>query len=639
MYRLINHGRLVIRLDLLKYYVGCSGWEHNAWKDEFYPNTIGQEDYLGYYSKVFDFVEIDFDRSNSDTDKNGRYSIPNSKIIQKWSDETLDNFRFTIKLPGSLINQIDKLEVFLEEFAPLEERILAVMVHQKKLTLANGREWLNGLLEICMYHGYSVALEFDHYSWYQDLTYHILKKYKAALIWSNKNRHPIVTGDFLYLRIPENERRWINKIKREDEYNKSNRQEEGIKFAVIVVDNPSKVNRVLQLLDLPERKYGDNKWIGKVIMCVDLNAFFPSCEELRDTSLIGNPHAVIMTDQEKGRITKGAVASCSYEARKYGVRSAMSLLKAQELCPNLILNPVDIPYYRQISDKVMRILEEYADVLEQSSIDEAYLDCTSKIRSDQFITIEIYTEQIKKSIKEQCNLLTSIGVANTKSAAKIASDYQKPNGLTIVYPHKLQSFLEPLEVGRIAGVGIKTQHVLKVNFGIETIGQLAKCDVQRLIDEFGKKNALWMWQVANGQDTDDAVIPREDNISISSEQTLNRHTRDRDKILKTVNELVDEVYERVRGKNYEFRTVGLKLVKSDFSVETREMSYSNYQNSKESIASVVEGLLNKFSFLSFESNNHDDTTLTIRKVGVKLSNLINIEKKKPPQQKTLLDYI
>jgi DNA polymerase IV (DinB-like DNA polymerase) len=178
-----------------------------------------------------------------------------------------------------------------------------------------------------------------------------------------------------------------------------------------------------------------------------------------------------------------------------------------------------------------------------------------------------------------------------------------------------------------------------VNLGIETIGQLAKCDVQRLIDEFGKKNGLWMWQVANGLDTADAVIPREDNISISSEQTLNRHTRDRDKILKTVNELVDEVYERVSGKNYEFRTVGLKLVKSDFSVETREMSYSNYQNSKESIASVVEGLLNKFSFLSFESNNHDDTTLIIRKVGVKLSNLISIEKKKPPQQKTLLDYI
>ena len=618
--------------------MGCSGWQHSIWKGNFYPYTIDSRDYLSYYSKVFDFVEVDLDRNRSNDSKNDGYYLPNKSIIKKWSENTPNDFRFTFKLPTLLSNTIDKLGNFLEELAPLEEKILAIVIHQTKLSLGDGREWLEEILDVCTYHGYSVALEFDHFSWFQDLTYHILKRHDAALVWSDRHYyryHPIVTGDFLYLRIKGNEKKWIYKIT--EKVDKENKEE--LDFAIIVLDEPSKVNTVLKTLGFPERKYGFGKWIGKVIMCIDLNAFFPSCEELRDPSLIGKPHAVIMTEQEKGKITKGAVASCSYEARKYGVRSAMSLLKAQELCPNLILNPVDIPYYRQISDKVMGILEEYADVLEQSSIDEAYLDCTNKIRSDQFITIETYTEQIKKSIKEQCNLLTSIGVANTKSAAKIASDYHKPNGLTIVYPHKLQSFLEPLEVGRIAGVGVKTQHVLKVNLGIETIGQLAKCDVQRLIDEFGKKNGLWMWQVANGLDTDDAVIPREDNISISSEQTLNRHTRDRDKILKCVNELVDEVYERVSGKNYEFRTVGLKLVKSDFSVETREMSYSNYQNSKESIAGVVEGLLNKFSFLSSEFNNRDNTTLTIRKVGVKLSNLISIEKKKPPQQKTLLDYI
>ena len=110
-------------------------------------------------------------------------------------------------------------------------------------------------------------------------------------------------------------------------------------------------------------------------MCVDLDAFFPSCVAiLRDPSLTGKPHAVIMTDEQKGNITKGAVASCSYEARKVGIRSAMSLTRAKELYPALILNPVGIPYYRAISEKVMRILEEYADSVEQSSIDEAYLD-------------------------------------------------------------------------------------------------------------------------------------------------------------------------------------------------------------------------------------------------------------------------
>jgi nucleotidyltransferase/DNA polymerase involved in DNA repair len=113
-------------------------------------------------------------------------------------------------------------------------------------------------------------------------------------------------------------------------------------------------------------------------MHVDLNSFFPSCEELRDPTLKGKPHAVIMTDEVKDRITRGAVASCSYEARKYGVRSAISLFAAKQLCPQVILNPVDKAYYQQVSQKVMTLLEEYADVLEQTSIDEAYLDCTKK---------------------------------------------------------------------------------------------------------------------------------------------------------------------------------------------------------------------------------------------------------------------
>ena len=528
---------------MLKYYVGCSGWQHSIWKGKFYPYTIDSRDYLSYYSKVFDFVEVDLDRGRSYNSKNDGYYLPNKNIIKKWSENTHNDFRFTFKLPTLLSNTIDKLGNFLEELAPLEEKILTIVIHQTELSLGDGREWLEEILDVCTYHGYSVALEFDHFSWFQDLTYHILKRHNAALVWSDKyyyRYHPIVTGDFLYLRIKGNEKKWIYKIT--EKMDKENKGE--LDFAIIVLDEPSKVNTVLKLLGFPERKYGFAKWIGKVIMCIDLNAFFPSCEELRDPSLTGKPHAVIMTEQEKGKITKGAVASCSYEARKYGVRSAMSLLKAKEQCPELILNPVDIPYYRQISDNVMRILEEYADVLEQSSIDEAYLDCTNKISSsDPSITIEKYTEQIKKSIKEQCGLLTSIGVATTKSAAKIASDYQKPDGLTVIYPDKLQSFLEPLEVERISGIGIKTQQALKKDFGIETIGQLAKCDVQKLIDRFGKKNGLWMWQVANGQDIDDAVIRREDSISISSEQTLYRHTKDKEKILKYLNELVDEVYE------------------------------------------------------------------------------------------------
>ena len=142
-----------------------------------------------------------------------------------------------------------------------------------------------------------------------------------------------------------------------------------------------------------------------------------------------------------------------------------------------------------------------------------------------------------------------------------------------------------------------------------------------------------MWQVANGRDSD-FVAPREDNISISTEETLDRATSDKNKILEYLNGLVDEVYERVRRQGYEFRTVGVKLVRSDFSIETREVTLSNSRNDRDSIALVLEGLVDRFSF-----NNNNTTTIAYRKVGIKISNLIRVEKKKPAEQRTLLDYL
>jgi DNA polymerase IV (DinB-like DNA polymerase) len=141
-------------------------------------------------------------------------------------------------------------------------------------------------------------------------------------------------------------------------------------------------------------------------------------------------------------------------------------------------------------------------------------------------------------------------------------------------------------------------------------------------------------------------MPREDHVSLSTEQTLESFTGNRETILKSLNQLVDEIYERIRRQRYEFKTVGVKLVRSDFSIETRETSFSNFQNKRESIASVIEGLLDKFSFVGSTSSSPSTSTTTIitrtlptvRKVGIKVSNLIRIEKKKPPTQKTLLDY-
>jgi DNA polymerase IV (archaeal DinB-like DNA polymerase) len=350
------------------------------------------------------------------------------------------------------------------------------------------------------------------------------------------------------------------------------------------------------------------KWTGRVIVCVDLNAFYSSCEELRDQSLKGKSHAVIMTDQEKGKITKGVISTCSYEARNYGIKSAMTLSEALSLNPNLILVPVDINYYSQISKKVMGILEDFSNIIEKASIDEAFLDCTEKRGQ---VLPEEYAMKIKSAIKDRCGLSCSVGVTSTKASAKIAADYRKPNGLTVVYPYNLKKFLEQLDVGSVAGIGPKTQQKLR-EMGIETLGQLALTDVEKLTQQFGV-NGEWMWQVANGTDNEQ-VIPRGDHISISSETTLSSHTRDKNKIKAVLEDLVDEIYERARSQNYLFRTVGIKLVRADFTIETRETTFQVFSETKLSIASEINPLLNRFTYSTEQP--------PVRKVGLKLSNLI-----------------
>jgi DNA polymerase IV (archaeal DinB-like DNA polymerase) len=371
----------------------------------------------------------------------------------------------------------------------------------------------------------------------------------------------------------------------------------------------------------------NKKWIGRVIACIDLNAFYPSCEELRDPSLKGKAHAVIMTDEKMGDIMKGAVSSCSYEARRYGVSSAMSLSKAKSLCPDLILRPVDIPYYRGISEQVMNAVQGYADTLEQASIDEAFLDCTTRILSE---SPETYAAKIKKTIKDKCGGLScSIGVTSTKSAAKIASDFEKPDGLTVVYPNQLKKFLGPLDVGTVAGIGPKTQRALK-EMSIDTLGQLAKADVQKLKERFGK-NGYWMWKVANGTD-DEIVAPRADNVSLSTENTLDVYTRDKEKIHGVLDELVDELFQRVREEGYLFRTVGIKLVRTNFSVETRVTTFGEFRNDSESISSVLGRLLDKFEI----SENRPP----VRKVGLIVTHLVRQEiiQREKNAQRSLLDY-
>jgi DNA polymerase IV (archaeal DinB-like DNA polymerase) len=681
----------------LKYYLGCSGWSYDGWKGSFYyPQDLDNRYWLSYYSKIFDFVEID----------STFYRIPSSFMVTNWAKRTPNNFRFAVKFPKIIthdkrLNDVGKdIEKFYDAMEPLYDKILVFLMQlPPSLQIAEGLELLKNL-EYILDPSFRYAIEVRHHSWFNELFYNYLKERNYCLVWSQQDNlatPPVLTSDFLYLRLIGDrsiDERDFGNIKK-DRINEMQlwaniikdiqKNEKNLQSAIVAANNhyagfgPMTAKLFAEMMNLQskiwsfpivdyqiskiENKKKENitpkkQWIGKAIFHVDINSFFSSCEEIRNPSLKGKSHAVIMTDQNNNNITKGVVATCSYEAKKLGVQSAIPLYKALELCPNLILNTVDKKFYSKISDTVMEILEEYADVFEQASIDEAYLDCTNKISSsysstntNNLSTIEEYALEIKKTIKEKCDgLLTSIGVAPTKSVAKIASDFQKPDGLTIVPVDELKDFLNPLEVERISGIGIKTQKILKEEMKIKTIGELANTDVQILIERFGKKIGTWMWQVANGVDYD-PVIPRGDHVSLSNETTLENFTLDRKMIKQYLYELIDELIERIKNNKYQFRTVGIKLVRTDFSIETREKSYSNYQRERKSIESVIEELLNKFILedsLSLTATTNSKKTsskkiLPIRKVGLRVSNLIAIDNNSKNdiqfRQMTLLDYV
>jgi DNA polymerase IV (DinB-like DNA polymerase) len=583
----------------------------------FYPPSLDVKEHLSYYSRVFDFVEVGLPLDY-------RFSL------KRWAADTPEDFRFAIRIPRQAAEEGGALGTFLEGLAPVKEKVLAVVVQTPPGPAADkGQKWLDDVLASCTYHGYSAVIEFSHPSWLGDLSFGKLKKHGASACWSTigmQKTAAIVMSDLVYLRLAgsDNWRAWVQKAR--DEAAADHLRVESV---AIVADSPALATAALRALGLPEKRYAGplpspapivpkSRWSGRAVACVDLNAFYPSCEELREPSLRGKPHAVIMTDQPAGAITRGVVSSCSYEARRFGTRSAIPLSRALALCPGLVLRPVDIPYYKQVSEKVMEVVAGFADVLEQASIDEAFLDCTVKMGD---ANPEEYASRIKGAIREKCGLTASVGIAPNKSAAKVACDFIKPDGVTVVYPDKLQDFLAPLEVGRISGIGPKTQEELE-RIGVETIGQLAASDVQKLSSRFGR-NGVWMWQVATGAESE-PVAPREDYVSISTEHRLELYAKTQDEVVAHLNDLVDELCDRVKRRGYTFRTVGVKLVRSDFAIESREMSFASAKSGREAIASAIPQLAGRFSY-----------DAPVRKVGLRVTNL----SARKEAQRTLLDFV
>lgn len=361
------------------------------------------------------------------------------------------------------------------------------------------------------------------------------------------------------------------------------------------------------------------EWEGRLIVHVDMNAFYPSCEQLANPVLRGRPVIVVMTPEEGDTITRGAVASCSYEARAYGVRSGMSYVKAKELCPDGVFLRTNFELYEKVSAQVMRVLEGFADKLEVASIDEAYLDSTKK--AQQYSSPEEFGEAIKRAVKQNVGLSCSVGIAPTKACAKVASDYRKPDGLTVVRPGEVKQFLAPLEVDRVAGIGPKTRAELE-KMGITLLGELAATPPYVLEERFGKVG-LWMWLVANGLD-DDPVEPQTEYKSISTEHTLERPTKEVEAVRRALEPMVGELHSRITQLGLLYRTVGVKIVYDDFRVSTRDHSYREPRGDAASIERAIALLLGRFSY-----------DRPVRKVGLRLSSFIKL----PHNQKTIEHWL
>jgi DNA polymerase IV (DinB-like DNA polymerase) len=325
----------------------------------------------------------------------------------------------------------------------------------------------------------------------------------------------------------------------------------------------------------------------RTIFHVDLDAFYVSVEAREDPKLRGLP-VVVGADPEGGR-GRGVVVACSYEARKFGLRSGMPISQAYGLCPSAVYMKPNWGLYDKASEEVMATLRGFADRFEQASIDEAFLDVSSRVRDAQ--SAEALAMSIKQAVKQRHGLTCSIGIAPNKSAAKIASDRKKPDGLTMVSPDGVAEFLAPLPVSVVPGVGEKTQEFLREK-GVKTIGQLQGLQGQQLQSWFGK-NGAWLWGVIHGEENEqvrEQRMPR----SLSVERTFIRDVSEFKEVRKEARDAVSELIGRVKSSRFNFKVGGIKIRFHGFETHTREKTFLTRTDSEEALSEVVDSLLDEF---------------------------------------------
>lgn len=353
------------------------------------------------------------------------------------------------------------------------------------------------------------------------------------------------------------------------------------------------------------------------IIHIDMDAFYASIEQRDNPDLKGKP--VIVGGSPQGR---GVVATCSYEARKYGIHSAMPCKTAYKRCPYAVFVRPRFEVYKSISYEIREIFYKYTDLVEPLSLDEAYLDVTNNKMNIRYATD--IAKRIKQEIYDKTGLTASAGVSYNKFLAKLASDYKKPAGLTVIREDNTQKFLDDLPISKFFGVGKVTQKVLN-NLGINNGYDLRQLEINELESIFKNRGYLF-YQLARGIDHRD-VEPHRERKSIGSETTLVENLDIEDeKLINILDELCEEVSQRAEYLNKCGRTVVLKVKYSDFTQITRSTSVNKEISSHEDIRTNIYNL-----FKNIEHNHKE-----IRLIGVTLSNLIN---KEEVTNITIFEYI
>ena len=339
---------------------------------------------------------------------------------------------------------------------------------------------------------------------------------------------------------------------------------------------------------------------SRKIIHIDMDAFYASIEQRDNPSLRGKPIAV------GGGGTRGVVATASYEARKFGVYSAMSGFRARQLCPQLIFVPTRFGVYRQVSQQVRAIFERYTELIEPLSLDEAYLDVTHNHINESLATV--VAQQIMDAVYAETQLTCSAGVSYCKFLAKIASDLNKPNGITTITPRKAAVFLEQLPVERFHGVGKVTATRMQ-SMGWKTGGDLKKCSQLELAEHFGKAGRFYYYMV-RGIDNR-PVNNNRIRKSLGVERTLRDDLSTYDQIMPVLDKILDTFWQRLTKANNFGRTLTLKLKTSDFQLLTRSLSKDYYITQQDEIRTLAYQLLEE-NLGEFEK---------IRLIGLSASNL------------------